>query len=956
MVTTMIPDAEPDEMLTVTDPGLDPAVDPSMAPVDAPVVEDLDQVEVAGLGSALKQGAEFIKDKVKSVNEAIDNVEPIGRRNIDEPVERHGDFFVIREPSEDEIRTFNDIIPQSSGAPSPTRAQADAGVPVFQINLENANVPVDDKELMSQIVGTYKDYIEQQKRGSITFKEMIKSANERNMDGVMDLILNRQIGQPLPAEDLIAGRLALWSLNAETTRLNKLVLNGTATDAERKAFLHGMSLEGKMAANLLGGQAEAARATAAGRIGIDVDPTRVDAMQRALAGADENSIDWLAYSYAVLPTQEAQAQFSRGIIGKAVDVWQEVWINSMLSAITTHAVNVGSNTAFALLQIPERGLAGGLGSIRRALTGSKDGVRFAESLAMVNGLYQGGKDGILLAAKAFKTESPISGSLRNKLEVRERKAISAEKFGLDPMSVFGRAMDYMGVAVRLPGRFLLAEDEFFKAVSSRMQLNALATRNMRENVANGMSPGQAQRQYEMTMRNPDESVLEQVQDFADVITFQDDLEGFMGNLQTSMSHPIAKIFVPFFKTPTNVVKQVAQRTPLVMASPKFYKAIKAGGAEADAALAKLALGSTIMTGFAMAASAEDGADVIMTGSGPTAPGARAAFKRQEFQPYSIHIKQDDGTYKAISYSRFDPISGLLAVAADYAQYAKYSDDPGELEQLTMGASLAAANYLGQLPMLQGMANISELFGGKFDTPADRIKGALDLMAKQAANTVLGPLAGGSMVGSIERMMDPTIRDASVPSDLDPVIKGFYQALNAAKARNPLFSSSLPPRLNLWGEEMQAGYGEAWEMASPIRIKDAEYDAVDSEIVDLNFALGNSLRMPSRKIDGAALDATQYNQLLTFMNSETIRGVGMKEALLDEITDPDYRSMGVDDRIKTLRDVIGDYQEAAEKIVIQMHPDLAVEIDINKLPYEERKMKKAQDSGGGLMDKIKGMVD
>ena len=48
MVTTMIPDAEPDEMLTVTDPGLDPAVDPSMAPVDEPVVEDPDQVEVAG--------------------------------------------------------------------------------------------------------------------------------------------------------------------------------------------------------------------------------------------------------------------------------------------------------------------------------------------------------------------------------------------------------------------------------------------------------------------------------------------------------------------------------------------------------------------------------------------------------------------------------------------------------------------------------------------------------------------------------------------------------------------------------------------------------------------------------------------------------------------------------------------------------------------------------------------
>ena len=39
-----------------------------------------------------------------------------------------------------------------------------------------------------------------------------------------------------------------------------------------------------------------------------------------------------------------------------------------------------------------------------------------------------------------------------------------------------------------------------------------------------------------------------------------------------------------------------------------------------------------------------------------------AFFRNGYQPYSIGIRQDDGNFKFYSYSRFDPISSLLAIS------------------------------------------------------------------------------------------------------------------------------------------------------------------------------------------------------------------------------------------------------------------------------------------------------
>lgn len=41
--------------------------------------------------------------------------------------------------------------------------------------------------------------------------------------------------------------------------------------------------------------------------------------------------------------------------------------------------------------------------------------------------------------------------------------------------------------------------------------------------------------------------------------------------------------------------------------------------------------------------------------------------------YSINFKQKDGSYVGYTFSRIDPMSAVLSMAADYAYYAQNSD-------------------------------------------------------------------------------------------------------------------------------------------------------------------------------------------------------------------------------------------------------------------------------------------
>src|SRR5690606_34034840 len=135
----------------------------------------------------------------------------------------------------------------------------------------------------------------------------------------------------------------------------------------------------------------------------------------------------------------------------------EVYVNFLLSGPQTHAVNMASNTLTAIAQVPEYATAAALGGVRRALSGSGvDRVTATEVGARAFGLLQGAREGARLFAQALRKGE--ASDFASKVDGEQFKAIRGLK----------------GEVVRVPTRLLTAEDEFFKGVARRMELNSEA--------------------------------------------------------------------------------------------------------------------------------------------------------------------------------------------------------------------------------------------------------------------------------------------------------------------------------------------------------------------------------------------------------------------------------------------------------------------------------------------------
>jgi len=633
----------------------------------------------------------------------------------------------------------------------------------------------------------------------------------------------------------------------------------------------------------------------------------------------------------------------------------EVWINSILTAPTTHMVNVVGNSVFMATRVVEQVPAAAYGAVRTAITGARDKARFRDVVNSLEGIRKGFLDAMIVSGKTLFTEEP--SDIVSKIDVRNRRAIGTSG---DPRVIIDEirsgnagaaAVNMLGISARMGGRFLLAEDEFFKGVGYRMSLHQMVgtrTANMYDElVAAGKTPQEAKQmaaaEGARLMANPPKGLVEDARDAARQMTFQGDLDGFLGDMQGGMSHPVAKLFVPFYKTPTNVMKETMVRSPLMLAYPGFYKKLAAGGREADIAFGQVATGSMISSAFAYMAMGIDDPDkeLIIMGSGPPDPEAQQAMMRKGIQPFSINFKNEDGTYTSVTYSRLDPISGMLAMAADFAYYANYEEDQAVIDRLAMAMTMSLAEYTLDMPFLQGVQELTRVFTNA--DPMIRQEQFMEMIGGKVTEAGLAFVPGmSSFSAGIERMQDPTVSSPMLPeagligedpTQLPAFMRGFYTELQRAKGRNPFFSDSVPPKLNLWGEKITAGSGEGWEFWSPIRVQDTKFAPIDDELM----ALGDGIKMPNKKISGVRLNAVQYNKWLTTMNSMDKRGrmpgdagydVGqtMLPLLMDIIGTEYYQSLPTkEDKLDKITTVVGTFKTAARKMLVAGDPDLAVKI-------------------------------
>lgn len=630
----------------------------------------------------------------------------------------------------------------------------------------------------------------------------------------------------------------------------------------------------------------------------------------------------------------------KSMMSSVKDAWFTTFINGLLSNPTTHAMNIVSNSTFGLYQIPERLIASMYSNflpnaVREGrmpnivfkwgdlLPGSaEDKIAYDEALTMVQSLRNGVVEGLELASVAFKKNQP--SDLMSKIEMQrggELPSISSAAFGIEQDKWLGKAIDYYGTAVTLPGRMLMTEDEFFKGWMYRMDLNTQITRRSkkvyREALESGMSEADALAKMEAEaislFQNPPRDMDEAALLFAQKGTFTADLPPALKSLQNVFNHPALKIIVPFFKTPANIGLQVLERTPFAPLSSQWREEIAKGGVYRDMALAKVTLGSAVLATFGALA-----AEGKITGSGPVRKEDREALLRTGWQPYSIKIGD-----KYYSYRGMDPMSAFLAIASDYSEYAQRETDDSKIAEVFLGGSLGFYEYFAQQPYLQGLADITKLMGlGKQGQDEDaNIKKTIDGLVKQVGSFTIGGSPAGaysSLLAGIERLSDPTNRDTRASPELPMGVRGFVEAFNRYKSRLPYFSADLPEALNLWGDPIKSGTGAAYELVLPTRVTSEQFSDVDHALV----RMGSPIGMPDRKIEGIEMNAFQYNRLLTIYGKDLLA----KDAILDIINTPGFTDLSLKDRQQTVQRVHSKLMDAAKKMLKIEEPTLQAKID------------------------------
>lgn len=598
----------------------------------------------------------------------------------------------------------------------------------------------------------------------------------------------------------------------------------------------------------------------------------------------------LAQMVMDLPNEEAMMKFAQKALQPTWgDMLMEVWINGLLSGPITHSTNIISNAATIAWNIPERAVASML---------NPKAVRPGEAAAMMGGVVESVGDAWRLAWKAFKEEQPQFG--QSKLEM-PRRAITAD--ALEVTGMTGRAVDFLGAAVRLPGRFLMAGDDFFKAIAFRAELRALAKRQafreINEMSLTGKAAAQKAREIEKNiLDNPPESIKEAAQEFAAYTTFTRDLGETGQKVQALASTPIGRIVLPFVRTPTNIFKFAGERTPLALASRAVREEIAAGGERRALALAKIGLGSMTMAYMSTLA-----ANGLITGGGPKDKTLRQIKMQTGWKPYSFKIGNE-----YISYARIEPLGSLFGLAADAADIMGQLSE-ADAAKLASALTVAISRNVAQKTFVKGLA------------------GTLNAVTSQEVK----------QVNSFLEKELPTILPYSsalgqTAKNLDPVMREVNSIMDAFRAKIPGYSSDLPPHRNIWGEPvlLEGGFGP--DLLSPFYSSTVKDDKVAAELDRLQAPI----TLPSKQIDRVPLTPKQYDRYQILAAHP--QGMPSLREKLEEVIASDLYRHGTDDpadggKITLLKMWVNNYRDLAKFQLRQEDADLDAKL-------RERETKKA----------------
>ena len=624
-------------------------------------------------------------------------------------------------------------------------------------------------------------------------------------------------------------------------------------------------------------------------------------------GSDTDIVRF-AQAYLDIKTPEGKADLIRGMAqGNTWEKLFTVYVNGLLSRPGTHIKNALSNTIFLPWRMTERAIASGIGAARNGLgIGDETAYNIVEIPAMIASTPTAISNGWQLMAHAFSNGVPKGWNDPTKI-ARQQSRMELFNYNADG-SMLSAAMKGLNYVVTLPGRSLMSADEFFKGVNYTYELSAESSRIGITAFDEALKAGASNADALKAQQNAVEQFLleppEYIAALAEKGTFTQKLEGTAGKIQSSINPNTATGFalrtqIPFIATPINVMGEVVARSPLGALSKGLWTDLAKGGTkESDLAIAKIGLGSAAMYGFSGLTT-----NGMITGSGPGEKGTREAMIRQGWQPYSIvmdfdgvneevrqalslfpgEVRYGSGDYEGkvfLSYQGMEPVGALMAMAADYTDYARYEQDDSRVNAVAGGLVFGIANYMMESPFLQGVSNIMTALGNyKSNNPNSVVllANSLAQIATTTAQKSVTPLSG--IVTSVAEKIDPIRRDYQVNPNAPAGIKGLLDGMNKIRSQTPGLSLGMDPVYNIWAEPVEHEY--AW---SPIRMKAGKTREVDQALIQLNA----QVQMPSREVSmidpstglnaSTKLSTPEYNRMLEIANQT----LGLEDQVMSAI--------------------------------------------------------------------------
>lgn len=393
----------------------------------------------------------------------------------------------------------------------------------------------------------------------------------------------------------------------------------------------------------------------------------------------------------------------------------------------------------------------------------------------------------------------------DKFDTQNVGKFTAQNFGVENEGI-GKAVDILGKIAtldRIPTKLLSVTDNYFKNIAFREEIYAQAYRDTMQAIEQGVLKADvntASTYLANRIANPSEATTKAAYENALYVTYQtklknkDDIVSDLGNLlikfksATPGADFITNYYLPFIQTPTNILTFAIERLPGAnFALKKYRDDFNAGGARADIAKSKMALGAMFYSTFAGL-----GAAGYSAGSEPglQTRGKGLTKESLNLQSKTFRFQTEDGV-KQFSYAGLDPITQSIALASDLGRIGNLiaNEDGDSFERYfgylleftaAMGENLADSAYLaGVGKFMDDYQKFSNYDFGKFVSTWSKNYASSFIPAIVRPGTIFNPSGDGykKLAIDIDEYVQRNLYDFNLNNKYDLFGDPIYKSKN-----------------------------------------------------------------------------------------------------------------------------------------------------------------------------------